>query len=109
MADDDTVGVGLQLDRSPDGAGVDRVMVVVEADEAELRHGRRRAVEAVEATTIFDQLRTLLFEDFPDRALALLQMAMRLRPGQAFVDEPGVEVVITPAKSFGFRGTAAAV
>ena len=38
MADYDVIGVGMELDRSPDSAGVHRIVVVVEADEAQLRH-----------------------------------------------------------------------
>jgi hypothetical protein len=37
-------------------------------------------VEPVEAPAIGDELRALLFEDFPDRAFALLRMRMGLRP-----------------------------
>ena len=51
-------------------------------------------MEAVEAPAIFDQFRPFLFEDLPDRPLALLLMGMRLRPGQAFVDQPRVEFVV---------------
>ena len=94
MTDDDAVGIGPQLDRAPGGAGVDGIMVVVETDEAELRHRSRRAMKPIEAPAILDQLGALLFEDLPDRSFALLRMGMGLRPGQAFVDEPGVEIVI---------------
>ena len=103
MTDDDAVGIGLKLDRAARSAGVDGIMVIVEAYEAELRHGNRRAVEAVEAPAILDQLRALLFEDLPDRSFALLRMGMGLRPGQAFVDEPGVEIIVALAESKGFR------
>jgi hypothetical protein len=51
-------------------------------------------VESVEAPAIGDELRSLLFEDLPDRALALLRVGMGLRPSQAFVDQPGVEIVV---------------
>ena len=105
LANDDVIGVGLELDRPPDGARVHRIMVVVEAQsvacaraklacEAQFRHRRRRAVEPVEAAAILDQLRPLLFEDLPDRAFALLGMGVRPGPGQTFVEKPGVEVVI---------------
>jgi len=36
LADDDAIGVGLDLDRPADGARRDRVLVVVEANEAGL-------------------------------------------------------------------------
>jgi hypothetical protein len=38
LADDDAVGVGVDVDRTADGAGADRVSVVVEPDEAGLRY-----------------------------------------------------------------------
>ena len=41
LLDDDTIGIGLDLDGPADGAGVDRVPVVVEANQTGLRDRRR--------------------------------------------------------------------
>jgi hypothetical protein len=38
LADDDAIGIGMDFDRPTDGAGSDRVFVVVEAYQAGLRH-----------------------------------------------------------------------
>ena len=94
LADHDPIGVGMNVDRAADGAGAHRVPVVVEADEAGLRHRGRQRVESVEAAAIRDQLRPFLFEDLPDRPLGPLRMGVRLRPAQAFVEQPGVQLVI---------------
>ena len=94
LADDDAIRIGLDLDRTADRARVDRVAVVVEADETGLGHRRRQRMESVEAPAIGDQLRPLLLERLPDRLPRLLGMGVRLGPAQAFVDQPGVEVVI---------------
>src|SRR5260370_19136921 len=51
-------------------------------------------MESVEAAAIGNELGTLLLEDLPDRLLWPLRMRMRLGPGDAFVHEPGVQLVI---------------
>ena len=51
-------------------------------------------MEAVEAAAIRDQLRPFLFEDLPDRPLGPLRVGVRFRPGQTFIEEPGVQLVI---------------
>ena len=94
LANDDAVGVGVDVDRAADGAGVDRISVVVEAHEAGLRHRGRQRVESVEASAIGNELRPLLLEDLPDRPPALFGMGVRLGPDDAFVDEPGVQLVV---------------
>ena len=48
LADDEALGVGLDLDRPADGAGADRILVVVEAHQAGLRYRDLRCVEPVE-------------------------------------------------------------
>ena len=93
LADDDAVGVGVDVDRAADGAGVDRISVVVEPHEAGLRHRGRQRVESVEAAAIRNELRPLLLEDVPDRPPALFGMGVRLGPDDTFVDEPGVQLV----------------
>ena len=51
-------------------------------------------MESVEATPIGNELGTLFLEDLPDRSIGLFGMGMRLGPGDAFVHEPGVQLVI---------------
>ena len=51
-------------------------------------------MESVEAAAIGNELRTLFLEDLPDRPVRLFGMGMRLGPGDAFVHEPGVQLVI---------------
>ena len=51
-------------------------------------------MEAVEAPAIGNQLRPFLFEDLPNRLLGPLRMGVRFRPGQTFIEEPGVQLVI---------------
>ena len=46
LANDDAIGVGVNVDGPPDCAGAHRVPVVVEADEAGLRH-RWKHMESV--------------------------------------------------------------
>jgi hypothetical protein len=41
LANDNAIAIGMDVDRPPDGAGVHRVLVVVEAHQAGLRHRRR--------------------------------------------------------------------
>src|SRR5215469_11939897 len=48
LANDDAVGIGLDLDRPANSPGGDRVLVVVEPHQAGLRDRRLRRVEAVE-------------------------------------------------------------
>ena len=93
LTDHDAVGIGLDLDRAPDGAGCDRVLVVVEAYQAGLRDRRRHRMEAVEPAGIGNELGAFGFEHFPDRLLGQLRMAMRLGVGNAFVEQPGVQLV----------------
>ena len=53
-------------------------------------------MEAVKAAAIADQLGPFLFEDLPDRPLGPLRMGVRFRPGQTFIEEPSVQLVIAP-------------
>ena len=48
LPDDDPVGIGMDIYRSPDRRGQHGILVVVEPHRAGLRHGSRHAVEAVE-------------------------------------------------------------
>jgi hypothetical protein len=51
-------------------------------------------MEPVEAAAIGNELRPLLLEHLPDRLVGPLGMAVRLGPGDAFVHEPGVQLVV---------------
>ena len=56
LTNDDAIGIGMDVDRPADGAGVHRVFVVVEAHQAGLRHRGRQRVETIEAATIGDEV-----------------------------------------------------
>src|SRR3954452_5064015 len=62
LADHNAVGVGMNLNRASDGAGRDRVLVVVEAHQAGLGDRCRHRVESVEPAGIGNELRPLGFE-----------------------------------------------
>src|SRR6202451_4887372 len=51
-------------------------------------------MEPVEAAAIGNELGPLLLEHLPDRLVGSLGMAVRLGPGDAFVHEPGVQLVV---------------
>ena len=51
-------------------------------------------MEAVEPTGIGNELGPFGFEYLPDRLLNQLRMAMRLGVGDAFIEQPGVQLVI---------------
>lgn len=88
--DHDAVGIGLNLDRAPDGVGHDGVFVVAEADQAGLGDRRRHRVESVEPAGTGNELGPFGFERIPDRLIGQLRMAMRLAVGDAFVEQLGV-------------------
>ena len=52
LADHDTVGIGMDLDGTPDRTGRYRVFVVVEAHQAGLGDRRRYGMESVEPARI---------------------------------------------------------
>src|SRR5271170_2244758 len=85
LADHDAVGIGMNLDRTPDCTGCDRVFVVVEAYQAGLRDRCRHRVESIEPASIWNELRALGFEHLPDRLFGQFRMAMRLGVGDALV------------------------
>lgn len=87
LTDHDAIGIGLNLDRSSDCAGCDRVLVVVEAHQAGHRDRCRHRMEAVEAANEFGAFG---FEHFPDRLIDQLRVAMSLGVGDALVQQPGV-------------------
>src|SRR5438105_12228173 len=94
LADHDAVRIGMNLDRTPDRAGSYRVFIVVEAYQAGLRDRCRHRVESVEPARIGNELRPLRLEHLPDRLLGQLRMAMRLGVGDAFIEQPGVHLVV---------------
>jgi hypothetical protein len=57
LADDDAIGIGLDLDRPTDRTRGDRVLVVVEAHQAGLRDRGSRRVEPVEWPSNLHELR----------------------------------------------------
>src|SRR6202034_3324419 len=65
LADDDAVGVGMDLDWTTDCAGAHRVFVVVEPHQTCLRHRGLLRMEPVEATAIGDELGPLFLEHLP--------------------------------------------
>src|ERR1700693_2897784 len=94
LADYDAVGIGMNLDRTPARAGRHRVLVVVEAHQAGLRDRRRHRMEAVEPARIGNEPRPLRLEHLPDRLLGQLRMAMRLGVGDAFIEQPGIHLLV---------------
>jgi len=86
LADHDATGIGLDLHRAADGAGGNRVLVVVEANQAGLRHRGRRGMEAVEPAGDRDEVRPLALERLPDRQPRDLRMLVHLGIGDALVE-----------------------
>jgi len=64
----------LTLDRPADGAGLDRVAVVIEPHEAGLRYRGGHGVEAVEWPDIGHEARPLRLEHLPDGLAGQLGM-----------------------------------
>src|SRR5829696_9803598 len=81
LADHDAIGIGLDLDRPPDGARCDRVLVVVEPHQAGLRDRCLDRAEAIERTTDRYELRALRLEDLPDRPVGQFGMLVRFGVG----------------------------
>src|SRR5690606_33999311 len=94
LANDDAIGIGMDLDRAADGGREDRVFVVVEANGAGFGHRGWHRMEPVEGATIVDELATLFLEHVPDPALRLVDVTVRLGVGDTFVEQPGVEFLI---------------
>ncbi len=94
LAQNDALGVGVDLDRTADCASAHRVFVVVEPHQACLRYRGLLGMESVEATTIGNQLGPLLLEHFPYRSLGEFGMRMGFGVGDASVHQPSIEFVI---------------
>ena len=78
LADHDVIGISLDLDGPADGTRGHRVLVVVEANQAGLRHRGLRRVEPVEWPGNLHELRPLRLESLPDRAVGQFGMVVRL-------------------------------
>ena len=90
----ETISIGPDLDRPPDGAGVYRIAVLVEAHETGLGHRCRNSVEPVKRADIRNQALALFFEHLPDRLVPHLRMCIRPGIGQAAIFQPGVQLGI---------------
>ena len=94
LADDDTVGIGVDLDRTPKRACRHRVLVVVKPDEQRLRDGRGECMEAVERGGRQQQQRRLLvLEYLGDGPLPELGMAVGAGMLTAAVKQPRVQLL----------------
>ena len=93
LADHDAVRIGLDLNGSPDRARRHRVLVVIEAHQTGLGDRGRHGMEAIEPTRIRHELGSLGLEDLPDGPVGELRMPMRLGVGNAFIEQPGVQLV----------------
>jgi hypothetical protein len=87
LADHNAIGIGLDLNRSADGARGDRVLVVVEAYQAGLRDRDLRRVETIERPGNLHQPRPLRLECLPDRAVDQFGMLVRFGVGDASVEQ----------------------
>src|SRR5580693_8828226 len=88
LANDDAIGIGVDVDRPADGAGVHRVFVVVEAHQAGLRHRGRQRMETIEAAAIRDEVWPLFLEYLPYGLIRPFRMGMHLGVGNTFVGQP---------------------
>ena len=84
----------MDLDRTSDRAGRHRVFVVVEPYKTGLRDRCRHCVESIEPASIRNELGPLHLEHLPHGLLGKLWVAMRLGVGDAFIEQPGVQLVV---------------
>src|SRR6478736_2330859 len=94
LADYNAVGIGMHLDRAPNRARRHRVFVVVEAHQAGLRDRCRHCMESIEPAGIGNELWPFRLEHLPDCLLGQFWMAVRLGVGDAFIEQPGVQLII---------------
>src|SRR5271156_5955407 len=90
LTDYDAIGISMNLNRTTDCAGRDRVLVVVEAHQAGLRDRCRHRVESIEPAGIGNELWPLCLEHLPDRLLGQLRMVMHFGVGDTLIEQPGV-------------------
>src|SRR3981189_2547621 len=93
LADHDAVRRGLDLNGPPDRARRHRVLVVIEAHQTGLGDRGRHGMEAIEPTSIRHELGSLGGEHVIYGAVAALRMPMRLGVGNAFIEQPDVQLV----------------
>src|SRR5664280_1604211 len=94
LTDHDAVGIGVNIDGPSDRARRYRIFVVVEAHQAGLRDRCRHCVEPIEPAGIGNEPRPLRLEHFPDRPVRELRIAMCPGVGNAFIQQPGVQLII---------------
>src|SRR5271156_3141767 len=94
LTDYDAIGISMNLNRTTDCTGRDRVLVVVEAHQAGLRDRCRHRVESIELAGIGNELRPLRLEHLPDRLLGPLRMGMHSCVSDAFIEQPSVHLVV---------------
>ena len=93
LFDDDAVRIRMHIDRAANSTRLDRVFVAVKAHEAGLGDGRTRRMEAVEDATIGHQQRPFGLEHLEHRPVLLLRVRLLLGIGDAFVQQPAVEIL----------------
>ncbi len=86
------IGIGADLDRSTNGPGIYRVLVLVEPYEAGFGNRCRDCMKAVEGADIWDQTRLLFFEHLPDRLAWNVGVFVCLRIHQAPICQPGIQL-----------------
>ena len=86
LTNDDAVSIGVDLDRPANGTGGDRVLVVVEPNQASLRDRRLRRVESIEWASNRHQLGPLGLKSLPDRGFGQLGMFVGLGIGHTAIE-----------------------
>src|SRR3954453_18411494 len=94
LADYNAVGIGMHLDWTPNRARRHRVFVVVEAHQAGLRDRCRHCMETTDPAGIWSRLWPFRLERLPDFLVGQFWMAVRLGVGDAFIEQPGVQLII---------------
>ncbi len=94
LADDDALGIGMDVHRPANGTRGDGVLVAVEAYQAGLGDRCRDRMEPVERPAIIDQRRTFVFEHLPDCLVLEGGMGMPPDVGDALVQQPGVHLLV---------------
>lgn len=95
LPDDEALGIGVDFDRAPACLRVDRVFVIIEADEQGPRNRRRQRMESIERPSIGDERRAVgLLEYLPDGSVLELWMRGATGMCNAPVQQPGVELVV---------------
>ncbi len=88
------VSVGPNIHRSSNRAGIDRVSVVIKANEASFGHRGRNSVESIKRANIGHKARALFFEHFPDCFVSHLRMGVGPAICQATIFQPGVQLSV---------------